>query len=69
MKYEKAIVIDGFKLKTKTIVVEGRAWATAVVTGLVLRSQWFEFEPLPDDEYLITVKVENTGLLDLLISQ
>lgn len=38
--------------------------ALAVVNGLLARSQWFEFVPLPDGWYEIIVKDENRNLLN-----
>lgn len=46
------------KLKTNSrtfLTVEVALW---VVSRLVNQSQWFMFEPLPDDLYEITVKEE-----------
>lgn len=37
--------------------------AKAMILKLAGMSQWFEFEPYPDDQYLITVKAENKHLL------
>lgn len=49
--------------KTYSVVVEGDAAALAVVSALAKASVWFTFEPLPDGEYDLTVKVEHKGLL------
>ena len=51
-------------MRTTSKIVKG----TSLTYGLILRlaglSQWFQYEPLPDDHYEITVKEEIKHLLD-----
>lgn len=48
------------------LTVKGEKLATEIVNTLIDKSQWFEFLPLPDGEYEITVKQENQELLETL---
>lgn len=54
-------------MNTHAVKVNGEAMAQGVVKALVRDSMWFTFEPLPDDDYEITVKAENKGLLDHIV--
>jgi hypothetical protein len=54
-------------VKTYKHEVVGTAEATRVATALIIASQWFAFEPLPDDVYEFTVKIENTARLVSII--
>lgn len=48
--------------------VKSQCQCQMVVGFLVYKSQWFEVEPLPDDHYRITVKIENMPLLERLLT-
>src|SRR5574337_1523371 len=50
-------------MKTVSTVVRGAFNANSLVLKLISESQWFEFEPLPEDLFKITVKVESSHLL------
>lgn len=54
-------------MNTFSLTVEGLTKALTVVNALAERSQWFEFEPYPGDDYAIAVKVENRELLAKLV--
>ena len=43
--------------------VDALAKALQVAVSLAFHSQWFTFDPLPDGEYMITVKAEAVHLL------
>ncbi len=45
-------------MKRKRAVVTGTEIANALAVTLISRSKWFEFTPLPDDEYEFIVKDE-----------
>lgn len=50
-------------MKTFSRQYKGLGKTSTICNELLLRSQWFQVEPLPDGYYEITVKEENTGLL------
>lgn len=54
-------------MKTYTVTLSGEKMAMGVVSRLVQASQWFTFEPMPDEDYEISVKAENKRMLDQLI--
>ena len=54
-------------MKTYTVTVNGLGFVQAVIARLADRSQWFTFEPLPDDDYEVTVKAENKGMIDRIV--
>ena len=45
-------------MNTRTVTIQGADAVAAVLIGLARASRWFEFKPLPDDEYLVTTKAE-----------
>ena len=45
-------------MKTKTIRVIGETRAVALALKLIKLSQWYALEPLPDDQWRLTVKEE-----------
>lgn len=49
-------------------IITGENETTTVVSGLIKRSQWFEVTPLPHNQWLVAVKVENRDMLADLIS-
>ena len=49
---------DRIRVPTRTYVVEGHGRAHDCTRALINASRWFEFTPLPDDEYRIVVKDE-----------
>lgn len=53
-------------MRTYSLVLLGMEHTKQVVLRLIARSQWFELEPLPDDEWEIKVKEENRELLHSL---
>jgi hypothetical protein len=53
-------------MRTYRTTVNGFQIANKVVDQLIEQLQWFQFEPLPDGEYEITVKEENKKLLNAL---
>jgi hypothetical protein len=60
-------------MRTATATVNGEHVAMFIVSGLIHRSQWFEFTPYPNDKYRITVEDENWQMLrdihDLIIDR
>lgn len=54
-------------MKTTSQRCNGAVIAARVARALVMESQWFEFEPWPDDWYVFTVKAENARLLSRTI--
>lgn len=54
----------GASLRTASKRVSGAGAAHALILKLAGRSQWFQYEPLPYDEYDISVKAENAHLLE-----
>ena len=54
-------------MKTYAVTVNGLEFVQAVIARLAYRSQWFSFEPLPDDDYEVTVKVENKSMIDRIV--
>jgi len=57
---------EGEIMRTYEITVHGKTRAGGLTGALVYLSQWFTVEPLPDDDYTITVKAENQEMLDQL---
>lgn len=53
-------------MRTYAQTIKGTARAQSVVRALVDASQWFQFEPLPNDVFEITVMAENKALLQRL---
>jgi hypothetical protein len=45
-------------MRTKHWIIQGTVRVLKVVSILTKHSQWFQFEPLPDGLYDITIKVE-----------
>jgi len=45
-------------LNLQHLIVSGESNAARLAGELVRRSQWFTFEPLPDDEYEFQFKTE-----------
>lgn len=45
-------------------VIQGNETAMAIVIGLMLKSQWVQFEPMPDEHYNITVDMANASDLE-----
>jgi hypothetical protein len=54
-------------MRTFALTVTSLFVAQDIVHDLLVRSQWFQVEPLPDDQYEITVKTENEALLKRLV--
>lgn len=54
----------GASLRTASKRVSGAAAANALILKLAGRSQWFQYMPMPYDEYDISVKAENAHLLE-----
>lgn len=54
-----ARLIDENKLRTRTMTVEGTSAVQQLTLALVSRSFYFQVEPIPDDQYNITVKAED----------
>jgi hypothetical protein len=50
--------------RIETRVVRSNQLTGLIVHTLMLKSVWFQVEPLPDDRYEITVKAEHADLLD-----
>lgn len=53
----------------EAVTVQGRDAARQVMLGLTWHHQWFQITPLPDDEWLISVKAENKDLLAKLVAR
>lgn len=53
-------------MQTATKIIKGDNAAISMVQKLAAMSQWFQFEPYPDDCYEITVKTEIAHHLDQL---
>lgn len=53
-------------MQTATKIIKGDNAAISMVQKLAAMSQWFQFEPYPDDCYKITVKAEIAHRLDQL---
>lgn len=51
-------------MQTASKIVKGNSAAYGMILKLAAMSQWFQFEPYPDDCYEITVKAEIAHLLD-----
>lgn len=62
----KAVLVAsaGASMRTASKRVSGAAAANALILKLAGASQWFQYEPLPYDEYDISVKAENAHLLE-----
>lgn len=56
-------------MQTASAEVKGLKKAIELLKLIAAESQWFAFMLLPDDEYRITVKVENAGHLTKWVSQ
>lgn len=51
-----------------TVVVDGAKLASSICVALTVeRSAWFEFTPLPDDQYEIKFKSEHKAFVDALL--
>lgn len=55
-------------LRTYAMSVIGVDRANLVALKIIKSSQWFEFTPLPDDEYEFKVKEENGGMLQQYVT-
>lgn len=51
-------------MQTATKIIKGSSAATGLILKLAGMSQWFQFEPYPEDDYRITVKAEVAHLLN-----
>lgn len=51
-------------MQTATKVIKGSSAAYGMILKLAAMSQWFQFEPYPNDCYEITVKAEIAHMLD-----
>lgn len=56
-------------MKLFTATLWGEAHARKLVEELARLSQWFQFQPLPDDAYQVAVKVENRRWLEHWIKE
>lgn len=55
-------------MKTYTAIIRDETVAHMTAKFLVIRSQWFEFTPLPDGEYEFRVKIENQAYMEKLVT-
>ena len=54
-------------MKTYEGTVYSATGVSVVCLWLIKWSQWFQITPMPDDEYVVTVKYENRHALDGII--
>lgn len=53
-----------FATPTVDRTLDGEGFTARVCMALVVRSVWFAVTPLPDDEWVITVKQDSERILD-----
>lgn len=52
-----------FEFSTVSTVIQGDRHTRVLCDWLMAKSQWFAYEPLPDDQYRVHVKEENLWLI------
>lgn len=54
-------------MKTYSVTITGLDKVQVILRALANQSQWLTFEPMPDDQYKVTVKAENQSLLNRFV--